>query len=281
MTTVSEITKKTADLLQGIEDPLVNAKLIVCHVLLIDKLELLTNPNRTVSEKDVLKILELANERNKGKPFSRIKGTKEFFGLEFKINEATLDPRQDTEVLTETVLKETANKTDYKRILDLGTGSGCILLSLLHEMPFATGLGIDKSEKAIMQAKENAKLLGLDKRSDFKTGNWFDGIDEKFDIIVSNPPYIKSDDIKTLQKEVKDHDPIMALDGGMDGLSAYKEIIPKIKSCLTEHGIAALEIGFDQSESIQELLHQNNISNFRMVKDLNGVDRVVLYSIEC
>ncbi|MCL2505914.1 MAG: peptide chain release factor N(5)-glutamine methyltransferase [Alphaproteobacteria bacterium] len=278
MTTVSEIIEQAKYLLQEseIEKPSLTAKLLVCHALGLDRLDLLANPLRTVTEEEKQKILELASERSKGKPLSRIKGHREFWGLEFKINEATLDPRPDTETLIETVLTEIENKNDEKKILDLGTGSGCILLTLLHELPNSKGLGIDKSEKAVSQAQENAKLLGLENRAEFITGNWFDNIDETFDIIVSNPPYIKSEEIKILQKEVKEYDPILALDGGEDGLCMYREIIPNIKPHLSLNGIAVLEIGNGQAEEIKELLKENGIENARIIKDLSGLDRCVL-----
>ena len=278
MTTVSKIIEKTFSLLKEteVEEPGLTAKLLICHVLGIERLELLVNPLRIVTEEETQKILELVSERSKGKPLSRIKGHREFWGLEFKLNEATLDPRPDTEILIETVLKKIENKNNEKKILDLGTGSGCILLTLLHELPNSKGLGIDKSERAISQAQENAKLLSLENRAEFIIGNWFDNIDTTFDIIVSNPPYIKSEEITTLQKEVKEYDPILALDGGKDGLSMYREIIPNIKSHLSQNGIAVLEIGYNQAEDIKEILKEHSIDTFRIIKDLNNLDRCIL-----
>lgn len=209
-----------------------------------------------------------------GTPLSRIYKEREFWGLDFKLSPETLDPRPDTETLIEAVLKRYQDAPP-KRILDLGTGSGCILIALLSEFPDAIGVGCDLSEDALATAKHNAGVNDVAERAEFIQSNWTESIDESFDLIVSNPPYIQNHVIQNLEDSVKNHDPILALDGGEDGLQAYKEIFSKLFHVLKPGGRAFFEIGFDQEESITRLSKESRFSVESAYPDLAGHIRVL------
>ena len=214
----------------------------------------------------------MITRRIRREPVARIIGAREFWGLNFGLNEATLEPRPDSETLVEAVL---AFRKANARILDLGTGTGCLLLALLHEMPAATGMGIDMNPRAVEQAIFNAAALGLGERAMFRTGNWLTDIKENFDIILSNPPYIPASDISTLMPEVRDYDPMLALDGGVDGLAPYRFLIPQLANFLNPQGIAAFEVGAGQAPQVADLFRQSGFANIAIHKDLGGIDRCV------
>lgn len=213
--------------------------------------------------------------RLSGIPLARIYGGKNFYGMDFLLSPETLEPRADTEVLVDLALENSP-----QTILDLGTGTGCILLSLLKNFPTATGIGVDRSYDALKTAQQNARLHGLDDRAFFLCGDWAESLDQRFDLVVSNPPYIDSGVILDLAVEVKTHDPILALDGGADGMDAYKTIFTQLPHLLTSNGIALFEIGYDQSRKILRLakdhgfdavsIHPDYAGNPRVAKILNG-----------
>ena len=190
------------------------------------------------------------------------------------VNEHTLDPRPDTETLIEAVLKS-ADRDKPLSIVDLGTGSGCILISLLHELPMATGRGVDVSEHALSAAKHNAEVNQVAGRCEFIMSNWGEKLNRSYDIVVSNPPYIASDVIPTLEDSVKKHDPILALDGGEDGLQAYKIIFSQLPKILKRDGKAYFEIGYDQSETVARLSRESRFSNIESYADFAGHIRVL------
>ncbi len=233
--------------------------------------QLIANPEQDVDESACFS--DLARVKA-GEPLSRIYGEREFWGLNFKLSPDTLDPRPDTETLIEVVLARYKDNAP-KSILDLGTGSGCILLSLLSEYKNAHGLGVDLSEGAVEMARTNAKSLGFQNRATFQQGNWADNIDQRFDLVVSNPPYIASKVIPELDENVQKHDPILALDGGEDGLQAYKIIFSQLFRILNPGGFAYFEIGFDQAESVMRLSEESRFSNARLIPDSAGLPRVV------
>lgn len=209
-----------------------------------------------------------------GIPLTRHYAEAEFWGLEFGLNDATLDPRPDTERIIELAL-ERFPKDAPLRILDLGTGSGCLLISLLSEFPNASGVGADLSSKAIQKAAKNAKFNEVDNRSEWVESDWFKNVAEnRFDLIVSNPPYIDSDVIESLDESVKNHDPILALDGGQDGIQAYRHIFSDIFSYLKQDGIGLFEIGFDQKDKIMRLSKNTRIRIARIHDDYAGNPRV-------
>lgn len=235
----------------------------------------------TKIEPSVLESIQSDLERRKnGEPISRIYGMRQFWGLEFKLSPDTLDPRPDTETLIEAVLKRYKNNPP-ETILDLGTGSGCILVSLLHELKAARGSGVDLSLGALETARANAKLNNVAERANFICGSWdaplLEGVVPQggYDLIVSNPPYISNQVIPTLSEEVQNHDPILALDGGDDGLDAYKNIFLHLPSLLNKAGRGFFEIGYDQKADMMRLSKDYRIRIEEIYDDLAGHPRVV------
>jgi release factor glutamine methyltransferase len=209
-----------------------------------------------------------------GKPLSRIYGCRQFYGLDFKLNEDTLDPRPDSEVLVDIAL-ERFKDTPPHTILDLGTGSGCLIVSLLAHMTDSHGVAVDRSFNALSKAHDNAAIHGVDSRCGFVVSDWCAALSGCFDLIVSNPPYIRSDVIPELESNVRDFDPILALDGGKDGLSAYKKLFTEIKPLLSPNGLALLEIGFDQEKDVMRLVEESGLCLKYVHPDLAGNARVV------
>ena len=224
-----------------------------------------------MSQEQIREYQALLSKRAERIPLQYIVGEQEFMGLTFLVNEHVLIPRQDTEVLVEEVMK---NLHDGFRILDLCTGSGCILLSLLHYSNDCSGVGADLSEEALEVARKNAEQLG-ESRALFVQGDLFAPVEGKFEIIVSNPPYICSDVIPTLMEEVREHEPMQALDGGADGLDFYRKIIQGAKEHLCGGGQLFFEIGYDQGEAVQRLMEQAGYREVECVQDFAGLDRVV------
>ncbi len=207
-------------------------------------------------------------------PVQHITGVQNFMGLDFEVNEHVLIPRFDTEILVEEVMKELH---DGFSILDMCTGSGCILLSLLKYSNNCGGVGVDISENALAVAKENQKRLGLE--ASFVQSDLFEQITEKYDIIVSNPPYIRSDVIPTLMEEVRLYEPILALDGTEDGLFFYRKIVEESPAYLNGGGSLFFEIGYDQGDAVKNLMEEKGFKNVKVVKDYAGLDRVVFGNI--
>ncbi|MCB1531431.1 MAG: peptide chain release factor N(5)-glutamine methyltransferase [Alphaproteobacteria bacterium] len=237
--------------------------------------QIIAAPETLLTPQQLLNIEADVQRRLAGEPLSRIYGCREFWGMEFALSPDTLDPRPDTETLIEAVLKAYKDESAPEAILDLGTGTGCILLALLKEFPQARGLGIDKAPGAVETAQKNAKHHDLDDRAAFQAGNWGDNLNDTFDLIVSNPPYITNQIIKTLSKEVQNHDPILALSGGNDGLDAYRQIFSQLFSLLKPAGKAFFEIGFDQEDDVARLAEESRIRVRHVHRDLAGQPRVV------
>ena len=214
--------------------------------------------------------------RMTGEPVAYIVGEQEFWSLTFKVNEHTLVPRPDTETLVEVGLQNLQDAA-APRILDLGTGSGCILLSILHETPNGFGVGVDMSLGALKVAKTNAERLELAECCEFKKGDWFSPVDEAdlFDLIVSNPPYIETADMQTLMSDVRDYEPATALDGGEDGLQCYRRITADAISFLVPGGKLAVEIGIGQEGAVSRLFEDAGLVDVSVHTDLVGVNRVV------
>lgn len=258
----------------GIDSPLFDARLLVSHALRLDYVEILSQSERVLSAGEMRDIEKLVARRMAHEPVGRIQGMREFWSLPFGLNEATLEPRPDSETLVEAALKSLRGKS-APRLLDLGTGTGCLLLSLLHELPDATGVGIDIAPRAVEQAQANAKNLRLSGRAAFKVGNWLEGITEKFDAILSNPPYIATGDIPALMPEVREHDPLCALDGGEDGLDIYRRLIPMLPHFLKKGGFAIFEVGAGQADDVAALCRKAKLADITKHKDLNGIERCV------
>ena len=263
----------------GIDDVKTDARLLLEWCCGTDRNTLLVHGERGISEEEYRRYADCIARRKAHVPLQHITGEQEFMGLTFTVNHNVLIPRQDTEVLVEEVMK---HLHDGMRILDMCTGSGCILLSLLRYSNDCTGVGIDISEDALRAAKENTeRILGTQaitqSKVTWKQGNLFEGLDskEQFDIIVSNPPYIKTSVIETLMPEVKDYEPHLALDGQEDGLFFYRQIIAKADEFLMGGGMLFFEIGYDQGEGVRRLMEKAGYMEIEVIKDFAGLDRVV------
>ncbi|MDD3371520.1 MAG: peptide chain release factor N(5)-glutamine methyltransferase [Alphaproteobacteria bacterium] len=264
----------------GIKDPLVNVHVLAAHALGISQTSLLRKKDRLLADDEASRIRGLIERRAKRQTYARIVGTGDFFGLPFDLNEATIEPRPDTETLIFAALakKNLPFRLFHRRslrILDLGTGSGCLLLTLLHALPYASGVGVDIAPRAVEQARANAKKLGLAKRASFRTGNWDEGIEEKFDIVVSNPPYVPTEEILKLTPAIRDHEPHAALDGGKDGMAFYRSMIPGLPQRLKNGGLLVLEIGFTQGYEIKYLLRKAGFSDIEVHRDAGEFDRCI------
>lgn len=243
-----------------------------------------------ITQKEINKFKTLIEERKKGKPVSRIINKKQFWKMNFTLNEETLDPRPDSEVIIESILKHFKDKLSNLRILDLGSGSGCLGLSILNEYKNSKGILIDASLDSLEIAKINAVDYNLFHRSKFINLNWFkkewtkellQNIEnKKFDIIISNPPYIPSNDINNLQIEVKKFEPRLALDGGKDGMDSYKSILPNIIDILKPEGKIFLEIGHNQQNLINKIANKCELIFKDSNKDLSGIIRVLVYGLK-
>ena len=253
----------------------IDAWLLMEFVFQIDRARFFLEQNETVEEEKAETYRRLLAERAKHIPVQQITHEAWFFGLPFYVNENVLIPRQDTEVLIEEVLSAVKKYSiQTPKILDMCTGSGCILLSLLANIEGAEGLGADLSEKALEVAQKNGSLLNL--KAEWGLSNLFSHINGKYDIIVSNPPYIESAVIETLMEEVREHEPRMALDGKEDGLYFYREITKQAGVYLNAGGILAFEIGYNQGEAVSQMLKEEQYEEIKVVKDLAGLDRVVI-----
>jgi release factor glutamine methyltransferase len=242
------------------------------YLLGISRNDILIHPDALVSQDKIDCYAAAIDKRLTHVPVQYITGRQEFMGLTFLVDERVLIPRFDTEILVEEVLKRGLSGV---RILDICTGSGCILLSLLHYMHESSGVGLDISEDALAVARENAARLGIE--AEFIKSDICDGLseDQRFDVIVSNPPYIRSDVIPTLMEEVKDHEPVLALDGSTDGLVFYRRIAAKAQAFLQREGQLIVEIGFDQGEDVKNIFMTAGYKDVTVIKDLAGLDRVV------
>ncbi len=261
----------------GINTPLLDARVLLQNVLNIKYEDLLISASRILTDEEAKKYENLISRRLKREPVAKIIEQKEFWGSKFKTNFDTLDPRPETETIIEAILKNYKDKNRNLKILDLGTGSGCIIISLLKEYPNATGLAVDVSLSALQVARENSENIGVSDRLDIVQSNWFDAVNDKFDIIVSNPPYIKNDFINHLQAEVSLFEPKIALEGGEDGLDAYRKIISEVENHLAIHGKCYFEIGKWQEEQVAEIITKNGFKIIEVWEDLAGIPRVISF----
>lgn len=262
----------------GLPTPELDARLLVQGVTGASDIDMLREPGTRMNIAEVEKLAGFERRRLAREPVSRILGEREFWGLSFAVTAVTLDPRPDSETLIEAalaLLREVASP----RILDLGTGTGCLLLALLHERADATGMGVDLSPEALAVAHGNAQRLGLAERAVFRAGSWAEGLDERFDLVISNPPYICHGDIAALEAEVREHDPMLALDGGTDGLDAYRALTGVIPDLLTQAGHAVIELGAGQAADVTILFETAGLGVLRVVPDLAGVPRALVAAL--
>ena len=247
-----------------------DARLLLEEVCGTDRNDLLVHGDKEVPPEQCDRYVEYIQRRQKREPLQQITGYQEFMGLRFKVTPDVLIPRQDTETLVEEVMRYLH---DGMHLLDMCTGSGCILLSLLKYSNDCEGTGCDISEKALKVAEENAEMLSLN--ASFVQSNLFENISGKYEFIVSNPPYIPTGVIPTLMEEVRDHEPVSALDGREDGLYFYRKIVEKAGEYLYPGGMLFFEIGYDQAEKVSSLMRQAGYREVTVCKDLAGLDRVV------
>ncbi|CAG0999100.1 MAG: peptide chain release factor N(5)-glutamine methyltransferase [Rhizobiaceae bacterium] len=266
----------------GIEGAALDARLLVEHFAGASRTDLVTRPERPVSADAAAAVLAAIARRAAHEPVHRILGWREFHGLKLALSPETLEPRADTEALVDAVLpfvRETARRKGSCRILDLGTGTGAIALALLKEEPRATAVGADLSGEALRTARANAEACGLAARFATARSDWFEKIEGRFHLIASNPPYIESEAIEALQPEVRLFDPRAALDGGRDGLDAYRIIAAGAAGHLEDGGRIALEIGHRQKDAVEALFGGAGYRLSRAVRDLGGNDRVLVFSL--
>lgn len=258
-----------------IDSPAIDARLLLEAAAGVSRLDILTDPHRPLTPEQAAAYDATIERRARREPVSRILGRKAFWKILLSVTPDVLSPRADTESVVETALAAFPEGMAFN-MLDIGTGSGAILLAILAERPAAKGLGTDISEEALAVARENAANLGLEGRAAFLRTGWADGLaDESFELVVSNPPYIPRADIAGLDPEVRDHDPHLALDGGQDGLDAYRVLAPEILRVLKPGGVFAVETGWDQSERVRALFEAAGADAVQVVRDLGDRDRVV------
>ena len=260
----------------GIETPELDARIILKEVLSLDDKDLILKESLDISNEMIEKIIAIESRRLNGEPISKIFKKRDFYNSTFLISNDVLDPRPETELIVE-IANNYIDKNEVKNILDLGTGSGCILLSILKENKMINGLGIDLSKDAISIAKQNSKKLNLETQSNFLISNWMSSVNYKYDLVVSNPPYIASEDIKKLSKSVKIYDPILSLDGGDDGLNSYRLIASDLKRVVSKNALIIIEIGYNQSLQVIEIFKKNNFKLMKKYNDINGLDRVLTF----
>lgn len=256
----------------GVSEAMREVRLLLADVLGVEPADLIAQDEDIVSRRDADRFTEALNRRLAGEPVSRIRGWRDFYGRRFVISPDVLDPRADTELLVEMGL---AKVPEGGRVLDLGTGSGCVLVSILAERVSASGVGVDLSVAALGVSRRNGESHGVSDRASWVEGSW-DAADGVFDVVVSNPPYIRSDVIPGLGVEVREHDPLLALDGGADGLDAARAILKASNTYLASGGWLAMEVGFDQTEAVMALMIADGWADVSRRRDLGGNDRVVM-----
>jgi release factor glutamine methyltransferase len=260
----------------GVENPRRDARLLIAAALEAGPERLIAEPERALDDAEAARIEALVARRAAREPVSRILGWRGFWSLALEITPDTLDPRPDSETLIAAVLARIGDRGAPLSILDLGTGSGCLLLALLSELPAARGLGLDISDAALDVARRNARKLGLSDRARFAVGDWGAGLHGSWQVIVSNPPYITDTEIGELAPEVARYDPRMALTAGSDGLDAFRKLLPRAAGLLEAGGVLALELGRGQQDAVTALLAASGLTPLGRYRDLGGIERCLL-----
>jgi release factor glutamine methyltransferase len=261
----------------GIATSALDARLLLQHVMAMDHAQLLSIGNHPLTEDQANRFAAAVARRLAHEPVSKIIGWNEFYGRRFLVNAHVLDPRPDTETLIDLALA--SQPSPAPRLLDLGTGSGAILLTLLCEWPQATGIAVDISPDALHVAAQNAASLGVSQRCEFHRSSWFEYLSETFDLILSNPPYITSADVMGLAPDVKDHDPLLALDGGQDGLDAYHAIAAGAVRHLAKNGSIILEVGAGQRNDVEAIFAAQGYRLSDIRRDLGGHERALRFTL--
>lgn len=279
--TAGEAVNKLAELFKNVTStPRLDARMLVAHIFNETTGKIFSYPEIPLDDEKNEILASLVKRRLNHEPVSKIIGKKGFWTLDFQVTSDTLDPRPDSETLVEAVLNKITDKSATLRILDLGTGTGCLLLALLSELPNAKGVGIDISSKAIEIARKNASNLGFSDRCEMKQCDWKDfKTDESFDILISNPPYIPKADILNLEQEVSKFDPILALDGGNNGLDAYRTIAELSHNFVSNKGFLALEIGIGQTLDVAKIFNATGFTTYKIQKDIANIDRCIIFDL--
>ena len=261
----------------GVDMPVLDARLIVQHALGIDWNVLFLQPDQALTDDERARLEAALSRRAAFEPVSRIVGRRHFWTLDLAVSPATLDPRADTETVIEAIVTAIPDRATALRVLDFGTGTGALLLALLAEYPNATGVGVDLSAEAAEVARANAASHDLGARAIFVVCHWAAGVTGQYDLIVSNPPYIPHGDLAALPADVREYDPHLALNGGADGLDAYREIFAAIPGLLTTEGLVAVEIGAGQSDAVIDIARQAGLVFSARRADLGGIERALLF----
>jgi release factor glutamine methyltransferase len=275
--TVSEILKAAADVLQssGIIEAGREAKSLLAFALSRNQTFLVAHPEYELSDAEKTRFQTVLERRARREPFQYIVGKQEFYGLDFAITKDVLIPRPETELIVENAI-EILRKSENAKFCEVGIGSGCISISVLYHIKSASAIGLDISEKALTAARKNAEIHRVAERLKLKISDVFHNLsDEKFDLIVSNPPYISNDEIQTLQPEVRDYEPLTALTDGVNGLSIIGKIIADAPKFLTDGGYILMEIGFNQAISVEEMFNKSVWRKVEFLPDLQGIPRTV------
>ena len=258
----------------GIDTARLDAELILSWALGIDRIAIILLPERELTSDEHVRYTQAIARRAQHEPVAYITGSKEFWSMSFIVTSDTLIPRPDSETLIDVASRKLTFEHP-KNILDLGTGSGCLLLAALQEFPAAHGLGIDRSAKAVAIAKRNADILELADRANFQIGNWAEGIDAQFDLVLCNPPYIAESERSGLMRDVADYEPASALFAGADGLEDYRRVLPEMPAILEKNGICLIEIGNTQAAAVQAIAAQSGLKS-TVYQDMGRRDRVLL-----
>jgi len=250
------------------------SRMLLRHVIGLSDADLIIMDDIQMSEAQQAQLDDCIKQRLAGRPIAKIIGVKEFYGRDFIVSDDVLDPRPDSETLIDCVLNYAQGQRDL-RVLDMGAGTGCLVLTLLAELSDMQGVASDISVDALSIAQQNARALNVDDRMQFIESNWFENVEGMFDVIISNPPYIESAVIPKLDVDVRKYDPILALDGGKNGLNPYEVILPQIRNYLKKGGFMALEHGYDQANRIAPLIAGAGLADIQMHSDLAGHNRII------
>ena len=260
----------------GVGEARLDARLLVAHATENETATIFGFPERPIENQQVLLLEASLRRRIAREPMAYILKTREFWSLPFIVSSDTLVPRPDSETLIEAVLEHIPETRRNLSILDLGTGSGCLLLSLLSKFSNAIGIGVDASEAALDIAKQNAAALGLEERATFVVSDWTEKVEDQFDIVIANPPYIPSSDIPNLEADVAQYEPLAALDGGANGLDSYRKILRQLPKVLTDDASIFLESGAGQASAVSEMVREIGFQHIETKKDLAGIERCVI-----
>jgi release factor glutamine methyltransferase len=264
----------------GVDNPRGDARLLLCHSAHLELANVIVDPNVILTEEKFRKFETLVGRREKREPLSHLIGEREFWSLSFIVTADVLDPRPASETLVEAALDQMRDHSEPVSVLDLGTGSGCLLIAVLSELPGARGVGVDTSEAALAIARQNAEKNSLDAYATFMSSSWGRDVSGSFDLILSNPPYIGEAERDDLEPEVVKYEPASALFAGEDGLSAYREVAPDILRLLNSDGVAAIECGRDQMTLVIEIFDDAGLRHVETRCDLDGIERCGIFAVK-